>query len=103
MLGPDHEWRDAQRLSHGTVEQIYLLLRVVLAERLATTGETCPLILDDVLVQCDRMRKRALLDVMSAVSRTRQVILLTQEEDVLQWAQENVVAPDRLVVLPGTL
>ncbi len=101
VLGPYHEWRDAQRLSHGTAEQIYLLLRVVLAERLATTGETCPLILDDVLVQCDRVRKRALLDVISAISRTRQVILLSQEEEVLQWAQQNLVEPDRLVVLPG--
>lgn len=101
VLGPDHEWRDAQRLSHGTAEQIYLLLRVVLAERLATTGETCPLILDDVLVQCDRVRKRALLDVISAVSRTRQVILLTQEDEVLQWAQENLVSPNRLVMLPN--
>ena len=103
VLGPDHQWRDAQLLSHGTAEQIYLLLRVVLAERLATTGETCPLILDDVLVQCDRVRKRALLDVILAVSRTRQVILLTQEEDVFQWAQESVVSPDRLVMLPAPL
>ena len=102
VLGPDNQWRDVQRLSHGTAEQIYLLLRVVLAERLATAGETCPLLLDDVLVQCDRVRKRALLNVISAVSRARQVILLTQEEEVLQWAQQHVVEPDRLVMLPGT-
>lgn len=101
VLGPDHEWHDARRLSHGTAEQVYLLLRVVLAERLATTGESCPLILDDVLVQCDRIRKRALLDVMLAVSRTRQLILLSQEEEVLQWAEQNVVDPNRLVVLPS--
>ena len=90
-----------QASSHGTAEQIYLLLRVVLAERLATTGETCPLILDDVLVQSDRVRKPALLDVIVSISRGRQVILLTQEEEVLRWAQENVVAPNRVVLLPG--
>ena len=101
VLGTDKEWRDAKRLSHGTAEQIYLLLRVILAERLATTGETCPLLLDDVLVHCDRLRKRALLDVILTVSRTRQVILLTQEREVLQWAQENVVSPNRLVELLG--
>jgi len=50
--------RNVQLLSHGTAEQIYLLLRVVLAERLTTAGETCPLLLDDVLVQCDQARKR---------------------------------------------
>jgi exonuclease SbcC len=102
VLGPDHQWRDAHRLSHGTAEQIYLLLRIVLAERLVRAGETCPLLLDDVLVQCDRVRKRSLLNVISAVSRARQVILLTQEEEVLQWAQQHVVEPDRLVLLPGT-
>jgi exonuclease SbcC len=101
VLGPDNEWRDASHLSHGTAEQIYLLLRAVLAERLATTGETCPLILDDVLVQSDRVRKGALLDVIVAISRGRQVILFTQEEEVLRWAQENVVAPNRVVVLSG--
>ena len=101
LLGPDNEWRDARQLSHGTTEQIYLLLRAVLAERLATIGETCPLILDDVLVQSDRVRKRALLDVIVSISRGRQVILLTQEEEVLRWAQENVVAPNRVMVLPG--
>lgn len=101
VLGPNHEWREAQRLSHGTAEQIYLLLRVVLAELLVTTNETCPLILDDVLVQCDQTRKRALLSVILTVSSARQVILLTQEQEVLQWAQENVVSPNRLVFLPG--
>jgi len=101
VLGPDQEWRSAQLLSHGTAEQIYLLLRVVLAQRLATSGETCPLILDDVLVHCDRERKSALLGVISAVSRTRQVILFTQEHEVREWAQENLALPDRLIVLPG--
>jgi uncharacterized protein YhaN len=103
VLGPDNEWRDARHLSHGTAEQIYLLLRAVLAERLATTGETCPLILDDVLVQSDAARKRALLDVIVSLSRERQVILLTQEEEVLRWARANVVAPDRVVVLLSPL
>jgi hypothetical protein len=102
VLGADNEWRDARRLSHGTAEQIYLLLRVVLAERLATTGETCPLILDDVLVQSDRSRKLALLDVMLSISRARQVVLFTQEDEVLKWAQEHVLAPNAVVVLAST-
>ena len=103
VLGPENEWRDARQLSHGTAEQIYLLLRVVLAERLATTGETCPLILDDVLVQSDRARKRSLLEAIASISRGRQVILLTQEEEVLRWAQENVVAPNRVLELASPL
>lgn len=101
VLGQDRQWRDADRLSHGTAEQIYLLLRVVLAEILVRAGETCPLLLDDVLVQSDCVRKRSLLNVISGISRVRQVILLTQEEEVLQWAQQHVAEPDRLILLGG--
>jgi hypothetical protein len=89
VLGPDGQWRKAQSLSHGTAEQIYLLLRMTLADRLTRRGEVSPIILDDVLVQCDKQRKIALLDVLLTMSRTRQVILLTQEDEVLQWAREN--------------
>ena len=99
ILGSDNEWRDARQLSHGTAEQIYLLLRVVLAERLVTTGETCPLILDDVLVQSDLGRKRALLEAVLSISGDRQVILFTQEAEVLRWAQTNLATPNRSVVL----
>jgi len=99
VLGPDQQWRDAHRLSHGTAEQIYLLLRIVLAEHLVTADETCPILLDDVLVQSDRFRKQSLLNVIAAVSRARQVILLTQEEQVVEWARQHLVEPDRLVLL----
>jgi hypothetical protein len=99
VLGPDGEWTEARLLSHGTAEQVYLLLRGVLAERLVTTGETCPLLLDDVLVQSDRVRKRALLETIREISRTRQVILFTQEDEVLDWAHQALTADDRLVQL----
>ena len=47
------KWREARLLSEGTREQIYLLLRVAMAEHLVTTGETAPLLLDEVTVQSD--------------------------------------------------
>jgi DNA repair protein SbcC/Rad50 len=49
VLDPAGEWRDAMHLSHGTAEQIYLLLRVALSEQLTHLEEVTPLILDDVL------------------------------------------------------
>jgi hypothetical protein len=61
-----------------------------------TTNEPA---LDDVLVHCDRLRKLALLNVIYTISRTRQVILFTQEEEVLQWAQQSIVSPDQLLML----
>jgi DNA repair protein SbcC/Rad50 len=93
----DNEWRDVWRLSHGTLEQVYLLLRVVLAKWLVTTGESCPLILDDVLVHCDRVRKLAILDTLKTISTSQQVVLFTQEDEVLRWAEAS--APDQLIRL----
>jgi len=87
VLAPDGHWRHAALLSHGTAEQIYLLLRVALAQYLTKPGEVCPLILDDVTVHCDRERKRAVLETLHQISQERQVILFSQEEDVLAWAE----------------
>ncbi len=91
------EWREATRLSHGTTEQVYLLLRMALARHLARPGERCPLILDDVTVQSDRARTLAILGVLQAISREHQVVLFSQEDDVLTWAEHTLQEPtDRL-------
>ena len=93
VLAPDGYWRHAALLSHGTAEQIYLLLRVALAQHLTRPGEVCPLILDDVTVHCDRERKCAVLETLHQISKERQVILFSQEEEVLAWAEEHFEEP----------
>jgi uncharacterized protein YhaN len=86
----------ATQLSHGTTEQIYLLLRIAMAQLLTKRGEICPLICDDITVHCDAERKRALLDFLHNLSRERQVILFSQEDAVLSWAEQHLIAaPDR--------
>ena len=87
---PDGSLCDADLLSHGTAEQIYLLLRVTMAQHLTKASEVCPLILDDVTVQSDRMRTKAILETLQQLSSERQVILFTQEDDVLAWAEEHL-------------
>ncbi len=79
-------WRQARLLSEGTREQIYLLLRVAMAEHLVTNGEQAPLLLDEVTVQSDSLRKSQLLDVLHRLSAERQVVLFTHDDDVLAWA-----------------
>ena len=84
-------WRQAKRLSHGTAEQLYLLLRLALAQHLTKpAGEICPLILDDAVSAADGERKRALLEVLLAISESVQVILFTHEDDVRAWAEERL-------------
>ena len=82
--------RDAALLSEGTKEQIFLLLRVALAEHLTKQGERAPLILDEITAQCDSDRRVALLDLIHELSGGRQVILFTHDEAALAWAQERL-------------
>ncbi len=90
VYGSSGRWRPADRLSAGTTDQVYLLLRVALAQHLATTGETCPLLLDGVTAQSDDERTREILDLLLRLAAERQVVLFTQEEAVLRWAREHV-------------
>lgn len=92
-------WRAANLLSQGTAEQVYLLLRIALVEHLTRpSGEVCPLIFDDVMVQSDELRKKALLKLLHEVSAGRQVILFTMEPSVADWARSNLREPDDLLI-----
>ena len=96
------QWRTARLLSEGTREQIFLLLRVAMAEHLVTTAERAPLILDEVTAQSDRERKLQLLEVLHHLSDERQVVLFTHDDDVVAWAERALHEPaDRLVRLQG--
>lgn len=98
-------WRKASLLSHGTAEQVYLLLRVALAERLTKPGEACPLLLDDVTAHADGERTGAILAALHEISRERQVVLFSQEAEVLAWAEQHLSEPldrlQRLAVAPA--
>ncbi|HEX6475427.1 MAG TPA: hypothetical protein VF114_10135, partial [Candidatus Limnocylindria bacterium] len=94
------QWRTARLLSEGTREQIFLLLRVAMAEHLVTTNERAPLILDEVTAQSDAERKVQLLEVLHRLSSERQVVLFTHDDDVVAWAEDALRDPqDRLIRL----
>ena len=86
-------WRRADLLSHGTAEQIYLLLRMALAEHLSVPNEACPLILDDPIATSDAQRRTAVLDTLLAVSESTQVILFTHDRDTRDWARKRLSGP----------
>ncbi len=91
--------RDARDVSRGTTEQVYLALRIVLAEVLSTGRERCPLLLDDPTVHADSDRKMAILECLLDVADDRQVILFSQEQQVLDWARSRSDAGVHLIEL----
>jgi DNA repair protein SbcC/Rad50 len=99
VRGPEGRWRDAEYLSQGTAEQVYLLLRVAMSEILSQAKP--PLLLDDVTVQSDPVRTRAILDVLHEVSADHQVVVFSQESEVKEWAESRLDGGrDSLVLLP---
>ena len=60
--------------SNGTVDQLYLALRLAVAEELTPNG---PLILDDALNRFDDKRTAIALQILQEYAQTRQVILFT--------------------------
>ena len=66
--------RSTQWRSEGTVDQLYLALRLAVAEELTPDA---PLILDDALVRFDDQRLAVALDILKEEAANKQVILFT--------------------------
>ncbi|MDR7512102.1 MAG: AAA family ATPase, partial [Armatimonadota bacterium] len=69
-------WKDAAELSQGTSDQLYLCLRLALLDVIAADRRP-PLFLDEPFAHLDEQRRRAMLDVLAAAAKDRQVILFT--------------------------
>lgn len=78
-------------LSQGTADQLYLALRLALADLLLPQPDACPLVLDDAFLTFDDQRLALALGVMEEVAETRQVLLFTcqsREERMLGIKKE---------------
>ena len=75
--GDDTVARDAGYLSAGTLDLLYLAVRLAVCSIALPEGENCPLIIDDALVNMDGERKERAAKLLKELSQTRQVILFT--------------------------
>lgn len=101
VCGPSRRWRRADQLSHGTAEQVYLLLRMTLSRHLTRDKGVCPLLLDDVTVQADAARTVEILELLHELAAQQQVVMFSQERAVLEWAQRSLHEPlDAICELP---
>jgi DNA repair exonuclease SbcCD ATPase subunit len=80
LLGRDRpDLVPLELLSHGTRDQVSLLLRLALAEVLSGAGEAVPLLLDEPLLSADPQRRATALRFLWNVSATNQVVLSTAD------------------------
>ena len=66
--------RSVQWRSEGTIDQLYLALRLAVARELTPSA---PLVLDDALVRFDDIRHAAAMEILRQEAESRQVILFT--------------------------
>lgn len=69
--------RDSEYLSAGTLDLMYLAVRLAVCELAMPAGETCPLIIDDALVNLDEERLRQAMALLRELAHSRQIILFT--------------------------
>ena len=69
--------RRSEYLSAGTIDLLYLAVRLAVCELALPEGETCPLIIDDALVNMDETRNEQAVKLLGEIAKQRQVILFT--------------------------
>jgi chromosome segregation ATPase len=84
-------WKDATDLSQATSDQLYFCLRLALLD-VITGDRRPPLLLDEPFAHLDDSRRSAMLKLLAAAAKDRQVVLLTC------WPYYDAIA-DQIVVL----
>ncbi|MBQ1575991.1 MAG: hypothetical protein IIZ83_03435 [Oscillospiraceae bacterium] len=68
---------DSGFLSAGTLDLLYLAVRLAVCQLALPEGEPCPLIIDDALVNLDETRMQQAMELLKEIAKDRQVILFT--------------------------
>ena len=97
ILGPEleikainrqHQSIELKYLSRGTLEQLYLALRLALISVYSKDRVKMPVLLDDILVNFDSTRAQSTFDVLKDFSNNHQIIMFTCHE----WIKDLFVS-----------
>lgn len=88
-----------EKLSTGTRDMVYLMLRIAIAQYMSRTGEKLPLLLDDPLVQFDQRRLVNALEYLQQISQETQILLFTKDEWIKNWFTEKLGRSGNLIEL----
>jgi len=79
--------KDADVLSGGTADQMYLALRLAMSELITEGSESLPLVMDEVFAQYDDRRTELALKYLKKEYKKRQILIFTckKREAELAW------------------
>lgn len=83
-------------LSDGTVDPLYLALRLAVVQERNAQSEPLPFIADDLLLNLDNTRAQAALRTLAEVAKTDQVLFFTHNEHMVELARHSV--PKNLLI-----
>lgn len=78
----------ASKWSSGLADQVYLAIRLSLAQAFGEQVEPLPIILDDILVRFDEERSQSALRLLAQLAKTEQILIFTCHKRVLELAQK---------------
>ena len=81
----DGEYVNSNKLSMGTIDQLYLSLRIAVMKEIS--NERLPIILDETFVYYDKDRLTNILKYLNELSYDNQIIILTcsnREKEILE-------------------
>lgn len=82
---------DSGLLSRGTAEQLYLAIRLALAETMSSKVNL-PLFFDDLFVNFDEYRLHAALALLGELSSSRQIVMMTCHRHVAEAVAGSIPA-----------
>lgn len=92
---PSGQSVSVEGMSEGTLDQLYLSLRLASLQKQTGEGETMPFILDDILINFDDERSKATLGALARISTRTQMIFFTHHVHLTELAKAAV--PDGLL------
>ncbi|MEA2998617.1 MAG: hypothetical protein QOK17_450 [Sphingomonadales bacterium] len=79
-------------MSDGTIDQLFLALRLAAVEDAAAAGARLPFLADDLFINYDDQRAAAGFEVLGELARTTQVLFFTHHQHLVSIA-EKALAP----------
>ena len=84
-------------MSEGTVDQLYLALRVAAVEDAVRSGARLPFLADDLFINFDDRRAAAGFKVLAELARTTQVLFFTHHDHLADVAN-RALSPAKVAV-----
>lgn len=101
VISADQEIKKPEELSRGTVEQLFLSLRLGLIADFVSNWQPLPLVIDDILVNFDPERSVSALKLLSDLEEMGQILFFTCQPHLIELCEENNIAYTKTILKDG--